>query len=115
MCFQLVYGDFEHSLRLPLDAGTEAKLLSLVTDGGNNDKGGLNGLNLSRQIADLVTALVEIEGQAPTSRQKKYAEAIAKELAVEIPLQALRYRSAMAVFLSHHAEPYRQSKGALSR
>lgn len=110
MCFRLVSIDHEYQLDLPFEVHVEDRLCQLM---GNGDEAALHEKSrkvLSQRLVDLITAMLDGDLLPPTEKQVKYAVAIARELLIELPPEALRYREAMTVFLGRHAESYRDSK-----
>ena len=75
------------------------------------DSPGSERADLARKITDAICMLLDCHVIPPTEKQLKYAVAIARELSLPLPPEVLQYREAMAVFLSAHAETYRQKKG----
>lgn len=112
MCFQIVSTDFELRLDLPFEVHIEERLHQIlgVSDSPAGDE--RSRKVLSRRLVDLITAMLEVDLLPPTSKQTKYAMAISRELSIELPEEALRYREAMTVFLGRHAERYRAVRDA---
>jgi len=105
--FRLVYGDFDFFLVLPFEAHVEERLYRIISlaDGAEMDPP-----ELARRAADTLSAALDAHLIPPTGPQIKYAIAIAQELELELPANALRYRESMRVFLSTHAPTFRESK-----
>lgn len=105
--FRLVYGDFDFSLVLPFEAHVEERLYRIISlaDGAEMDPP-----ELARRAADMISATLDAHIIPPTAPQIRYAIAIAQELALELPANALRYRESMKVFISTHAPTFRESK-----
>lgn len=70
--------------------------------------------SLSMRLAScFATTLVECldpDLKPPTDAQLKYATAIARDLNVALPSEALRFRGAMADFLNRFAEAHKQMR-----
>ncbi len=105
--FRLVYGDSEFSIELPFEAHVEERLYRIISLADGEE---ISPVELARRAADLVSTSLDAHLIPPTVSQLKYALAIAKELALELPANALRYREAMNSFLSTHAPTFRESK-----
>lgn len=111
MCFRLVYGDFELQVTLPFEGHVEERLYRLITQGDISQEVDRSRNEISRRIVEHITMMLEGEMLPPTDKQLKYAVAIARELSLELPVDVLQYRNAMAIFLGTHAEQYRRRKG----
>ena len=109
--FQLSYGDFADPLALPLNNHTEERLYQLICCGDDHDQSDAGRSVVARRIADLITTMLDGDLLPPSEKQLKYAIAIARELSLELPAEALQYRTAMSVFLATHAPQYRRRKG----
>jgi hypothetical protein len=111
VCFRLMHENSELHLALPFEAHIEERLLQVIGDAELGQAAERNRSDMARRIADLVTALLKGELLPPTEKQLKYAVAIARELSLELPNEALQYREVMKAFLGVHAERYRKQKG----
>jgi len=105
--FHLVYGDFEFSLPLPLEGHIEERLYRIISSGEGAE---MDPPELARRAADMIAAAVDAYTIPPSVAQIRYALAIAQELALELPANALRYRESMKVFISTHAPTFKESK-----
>lgn len=110
MSFTLVYGDFDARLPLPFETHIEERLYKIISQAEPPESAEGAHVDLARRIVDVITAMLEVEVLPPSDKQLKYAIAISKELELELPSNALKYRDAMNVFLSTHADTYRKSK-----
>lgn len=89
MCFRLVSIDHEYQLDLPFEVHVEDRLCQLL---GHSDEAELHDKSravLSRRLVDLITAMLDGDLLPPTEKQVKYAVAIARELSIELPPEAL--------------------------
>lgn len=111
MSFQLVYGDHELALSLNFEPHIEDLLVETLGRATTSEEQ-FEALRreLSGRLVDAMTAALEFKVIPPTERQMKYAIAIARELSLQLPYEALQYRDAMAAFLSEHANSYRRRK-----
>lgn len=109
--FRLVYGDHEIAMPLGFDPHAEELLRTLLA---RAEPGSPAHAEVSKKIVDTLTALVEGNAIPPTERQMKYALAIARELGLQLPAEAIQHRDSMAVFLGKHAEAFKKKKGAFT-
>ncbi len=105
--FRLVYGDSEFSIELPFEAHVEERLYRIISLADGAD---ISPVELARRAADLVSTSLDAYLIPPTVAQVKYALAIAKELELDLPANALRHKESMNAFLSTHAPTFRESK-----
>ncbi|NKF24388.1 hypothetical protein [Solimonas marina] len=101
-------------MALPFEEHVETRLLHELSSPDDVSRGARRHIDLGRRIASVVTAMLDGELLPPTERQLKYGLAIARELAIELPADALQYREAMGLFISTHADRYRRRKGTAS-
>jgi len=112
--FHLVYGKFEASLPLSFAGHIEERLLRLLTSDDSSRSIDRNRIDLARRIVSVISAMLDGELLPPSSNQVKYAGAIAQELQMEVPPEALQFRDAMAIFLSEYAPKLRQKRASES-
>lgn len=109
MQMQLVLDD-DGGIPLPLDDCTqEAWVLQYERA---SDAGAIDGFR-ERVAHCFATSLIECldpDLKPPTDPQLKYATAIARELGISLPSEALRFRGPMAEFIDRFAEAMRQKK-----
>ncbi|HET7332898.1 hypothetical protein [Dyella sp.] len=102
--------DEDQGIPIPLDDLTEeAWTLQL---GRAAAQGGVESLRV-RLATCFATTLVECldaDLKPPTKAQLKYATAIARDLNVALPGEALRFRGAMAEFLNRFVEVHKQRR-----
>jgi hypothetical protein len=65
---------------------------------------------LATCFAATLADCLDADLRRPTEAQLKYAMAIARDLNVALPSEALRFRGAMATFLTHFAETHKQKR-----
>lgn len=58
---------------------------------------------------------MDIDLREPSKAQINFAIAIAKDLSIALPGEALRYRGAMKAFLDRFSDPYRNSRAMSTR
>ena len=102
--------DEGQGIPIPLDdLAEEAWTLQL---GRAAAQGGVESLS-TRLATCFATTLVECldaDLKPPTEAQLKYATAIARDLNVGLPSEALRFRGAMAAFLDRFAAAHKQRR-----
>lgn len=108
--FELVYGDRELVLALPLEPHVQDRLAAAIVSANDADHYGRENTVFVQKVVDVLTALVEADVLPPTDNQIKYAISIARTLNLQLRPEVLQYRDAMAAFLSKHAEEYRKKK-----
>jgi hypothetical protein len=109
MPLQLVI-DNEQGIPIPLDELTEeAWALQL---GRAATQGGVDSLceRLAICFAATLAECLDADLRRPTEAQLKYAMAIARDLNVALPSEALRFRGSMAAFLTQFAETHKQKR-----
>lgn len=109
MPLQLVIDD-DQRIPIPLDELTEeAWALQL---GRAARQGAVDSLRerLATCFAAALAECLDADLRRPTEAQLKYAMAIARDLNVALPSEALRFRGAMATFLTHFAETHKQKR-----
>ena len=111
MCFRRVYDDSEFQLPLLFEGHVADHLYRLVSQSDPPETAARNRKELAERIVERITAMLEGEALPPTAKQVKYAVAIARELSIELPAQALQHRDSKTAFIGRHAPQYRQRKG----
>lgn len=111
MPFELVYGERELLLTLHFDGAVEERLVQLMLRDEPTELSERTRGSLANRIAEGISMIVEGYALPPSEKQVKYAIAIARELSLELPADVLKFRDAMATFLTIHADHYRRRKG----
>jgi hypothetical protein len=109
MPLQLMIDDAK-GIPIPLDElAEEAWALQL---GRAVTQGAVDSLRerLATSFAATLAECLDPDLRPPTDAQLKYAMAIARDLKVALPPEALRFRGAMATFLAHFAETHKQKR-----
>lgn len=106
MALQLMLGD-DLEISIPLE-----ERLQLAWDEQQGRAACAEGLDrLAARLADLVAcSLVEVldhDLKPPTPAQLEYATAIARDLGVSLPAEALRYRGSMTQFIGRFADAHK--------
>lgn len=70
---------------------------------------------LEQRLESLLADTMDWDLKAPTEAQLNYAKLIAKQLDMELPSEALKYRFHTAMFLETYAEAARIAGGAKER
>jgi hypothetical protein len=102
--------DEDQGIPIPLDELTEeAWALQL---GRAATQGAVDSLRerLATCFAATLVECLDADLRRPTEAQLKYAMAIARDLNVALPSEALRFRGAMATFLALFAETHKQRR-----
>ncbi len=111
MCFRLLHEESEQYLSLPFEGQVEERLLQVIRGSESPLAADRARSELALRMVDLVAALLDGKLLPPSEKQLKYAVAIARELALQLPEGVLQYRESMKLFLDTHAEEYRRRKG----
>lgn len=114
MSMQLLLED-ESGIPIHLDERSrEAWLLQYKRASGT---GGMEALRqrLANSLATSLADCLDPDLKAPTDAQLRYASDIARELAIPLPPQALRFRGAMAEFIDQFVESFQQMRRNKSR
>lgn len=109
MALQLMI-DADQGIPIPLDDLTkEAWTLQL---GRAAAQGAMESLSvrLASCFATTLAECLDADLKPPTEAQLKYATAIARDLNVGLPSEALRFRGAMAEFLNRFADIHKQKR-----
>jgi hypothetical protein len=109
MPLQLVIDDDRH-IPIPLDELTEEAWALQFERAAR--QGAVDSLRerLATCFAAALAECLDADLRRPTEAQLKYAMAIARDLNVALPSEALRFRGAMATFLTHFAETHKQKR-----
>jgi len=109
MSFQLIINE-ELGIPIPLDNLTEEAWLLQYDRAA--EQGCIEGFyqRLGACFATTLNACLDADLKPPTEAQLKYATAIARDLNVALPPEALRFRGAMVEFLSRFAEAHKQQR-----
>lgn len=65
---------------------------------------------ISDCIADSLVQCLDVDLQLPTACQIKYATDIARELGIDLPSEALRYRGAAHEFIDRFGKAFRERR-----
>jgi hypothetical protein len=109
MPVQLVFDD-DGGISIPLDdCIQEAWVLQYSRA---ESAGAIDGFRdrLAACFASSLTECLDPDLKPPTDAQLKYAMAIARDLGVPLPPEALRFRGAMAQFIERFAEVHKQRR-----
>jgi len=106
MPLQLMIDD-EQGIPIPLDDLTEEAWL--LQFGRAEAQGAIESLSerLATCFAVTLTECLDPDLKPPTEAQLKYAMAIARDLKVALPPEALRFRGSMTEFLGRFAEVHK--------
>jgi hypothetical protein len=109
MSFQLVI-DEELGIPIPLD--NLAQEAWQIQYGRAAEQGTIEGFyqRLGTCFATTLNECLDPDLKPPTEAQLKYATAIARDLNVALPPEALRFRGSMADFLGRFAEAHKQQR-----
>jgi len=109
MPLQLLF-DEDQSIVIPTDDLTEeAWTLQLGRAMAQGDVEGLSE-RLATCFAITLIECLDADLKPPTEAQLKYATAIARDLNLALPSEALRFRGAMTEFLDRYVELHKQKR-----
>lgn len=114
MYLRIVDDDKEWQIDIPIDETTQEALLLQSLRSSEPAFRDRFLAQLCGQLQRMLAECLDIGLQPPTEKQVKFALAIAKELAIPIPSDVLRYRDAMGNFLTRYADSFKRRRGLRS-
>lgn len=109
MALQLLFED-RWAIPVEMDARLREALDVQHSRTSRSETGESFVARLSIYISAAVAACLDSDLQLPTPNQIRYAADIARELGVDLPADALRYRGATTEFINRFTEAFRSSR-----
>lgn len=112
MALRVSDDDASWELAIPLDTcvlhALQVQMARLEVDGGPSD---LLSKRLAEHVAVSILEVLDIDLKPPTDAQVSFAIAIARELNVNLPGEALLFRGAMSDFLTRYVPLFNERRG----
>jgi hypothetical protein len=116
MALRVSDDDASWELAIPLDGcilqALQVQMARLEVDGGPS---GLLSKRIAERVATSILEVLDIDLKPPTDAQVSFAIAIARELNVNLPGEALLFRGAMSDFLTRFVPLFNERRSRPSR